>query len=200
MCLVALWFWLPLIAGFFLPQGEESPVAATPTPTTLQTTQQTQQQAVASPQPYPFSWHQLEVWKEQTPLSRAVLLTQIEQNPFQSLQFVTPVETDSKGKTSPKAIRKAPEIHPKDLGITLSSTLVGGQKKLAIVNGNILRVGSVLKRQNEDNPGDIIQFTLIEITKNYIVLQRKKQKFQLNLPGAKLQGNDQFNRVAPKIN
>jgi hypothetical protein len=134
LVLVAGWFWAPLI--FKSAKNADSAAVASTTPTTTAVSPTIAAPQVAAAPTVP--WQDLSDWIAADPkMHPAELAVTSERNPFQKK-----AETEAKVEAPPVPQPAAPvEIDPAQLGLTVTSTIVGGSRQGAMINGRFFRVG-----------------------------------------------------------
>ena len=75
------------------------------------------------------------------------------------------------------------EITPQMAGLTLSSTIVGPRKRVALLSGKAYRLGDTILSRLED---DDTEFVLTDIQARKIVLRRDGKSYELKLNPLKL--------------
>jgi len=198
LTLVALWFWAPLVWGWLRPeQPPEVAVAAQAGMTAPVSASEQGASGVATPpaasadasptktppgQPKPADrpdWRQVVEWMEIDPFSQPAELPQDLRDPFARKTEPEPlVAVETEGGPEPE--EEAPVVmDPASLGLVLSSTIVGPQRRAARINGKTYRAGEKLI-VNKD--GRQYEFVLAEIHPRYVVLSDGTARFELSLP------------------
>lgn len=141
MCLVALYFWAPLIWGWFAGDGSEESVAlpettpsvaapSTPPPTTPTARSKTERLV---------PWDRLLSMMEQDQHMTTAALPQGMRNPFAEMVInSSPVERDVDTTAVPAAMTDPAEI---ELGLELSAVIIGPRIQMATINGRTYRQG-----------------------------------------------------------
>jgi hypothetical protein len=142
---VAIWFWAPLFVGWF--KGEElvnavadqttptpaaSPVAAVPEGVK---TADAAKIAEAATQ----TWQQLVRWMDQDPRRKADDV-RLERDPF-----APPPKPQVKPAPDRSKIAAALPANPEKIGLKLTGTVVGGERRLALINGRPYAEGQAVK-------------------------------------------------------
>ncbi|MBN1591343.1 MAG: hypothetical protein JW888_17655 [Pirellulales bacterium] len=70
-------------------------------------------------------------------------------------------------------------LDPESLGVVLSSTIIGSRSQAALINGKSYRLGSTIRLDHDRRP---IEFQLVEIRSDGIVLQRGEKSYEVCLP------------------
>jgi hypothetical protein len=168
LCLVAVYYWAPLLSGWFkgadVAVTESQLVASSPQSPNVAAT------ANAAPLAVTHSWKEIAQrldLLQQSTVARAIGA----RDPFQAIQPALPQTQIAEIKKSVKAIA------PADVGLVLSSTMVGPRQSIALIGGQAYRVGDeVPGATNAD-----VTFLLESIHPRHIVLQRGGGQFKLAL-------------------
>jgi hypothetical protein len=205
LLLVAIWFWAPLVKGWLMPESKlavaPSPAAAPPPGPGLASSPNAAAPPSGSPSPprptasaaptggaagaasfQGASWQQV---------AQAIESDERMQPSLATIQradiFITtaptrrePAESDNEKPAEPIV-----EITPASAGIVLSSTIVGGGRQVAQINGKRYSVGDELKTEQD---GHEVVFKLIAIEPKRVVLEYAGARFVVKLPSAKLAG------------
>ena len=178
LVVVALWFWSPLVWGWIAPDDEQSVAEVGPTADATSKrspTQKEKAQTPEKPQAPKHPWRQLVKWMEDDPRTSPASLIAKMRDPFSTPQ---PKVAENK----PKAEAKPPqeEITPESLALTLSSTVVGGRRRVAQINGKTFEQG---KSINVSKDGQQYRFKLLEVYSRRVVLQRDDgERYELKIP------------------
>jgi hypothetical protein len=206
---VAVWFWVPLVAGGLGDSGEEKPKsepsAAGDDPMALAppSWREAMQQSVAgSGEPETetpdIPWKQLAEWREQDPKTLPVIAPVVKRDPFQPppsrLAEARLAEAEAEEEPEPEPIVE-PEFTPEDAGLRLSSTLVSRRNRLALINGKTYRVGDTVPVANSKEEADATTssqsatepeprpgFVVVEIDSRSVWLERLGKRYELLLP------------------
>jgi hypothetical protein len=168
MAVVALWFWAPLAWKWIAPQASDAAATAAPSPTTdgavAAVTTAVAPSAPAQPE---FDWRELSAMLQQDPLLSSAATHEKLADPFAkpvAVEEQTNVEGETTEPAAPIA-QAAPT--PEQLGLVLASTITGGRRAVATINGKSCRVGDVIVV-----PGNGIdhELTVIGITASAVTL------------------------------
>jgi hypothetical protein len=173
MVLVGVYFWAPLVAGWLggKPSGTASPSAAASVPVmpgfTPSATAKTGEKAVVE-----RPWYVLSQWMDRDQRKRPVGPQAGCRDPFHRVKEV---------------VKKEPETHepPKKpiaaatLAIKLGGTVLGGARRVALVNGKIYREGDNVKLTGE---GQSIVLKLVEVHARSAVLMLDGNRLELKMP------------------
>jgi hypothetical protein len=175
LCLVAGYFWAPLLAGSFKEADSTAtaPIAADSTlpitPTTSAGPVQTP--AVASS----YTWKQIAECLDRTQSQQSTNIAADGRDPFKPAPSVeAPTESVVEVKTS------APSLSPQQAGLSLSSTMVGPRYGIALIGGEAYRVGDEIMAATDDS----VTFRLKSIHAKHVVLERNGEEFELALKPA----------------
>src|SRR5262245_60359233 len=141
---VAIWFWAPLVAGCF--KGEDvvnaladqatltpvaSPVVATP--------EGAKADAAKVAEAATQTWQQLVRWMDQDPRRKA------DDIPLERDPFAPPPKPKPKPAAERSKVATAVPAHPEKIGLKLTGTLLGGERRLALINGRPYAEGQAIK-------------------------------------------------------
>ncbi len=173
LCIVALYFWAPLVVGWF---GSEKPkktnVATAPTAAVAQPTQP---DAAAPVLPAPgavFAWQSLVEGIKHDPRMQSATLAELRTRPFGLVQTQKPTEPDETSPTwagTPKTQRDMSQ-----LGLKLSSTMLG-RRRVAVINGRPYAEGSQVEA------GDDLVLTVARVTERSVLLEHEGKRFELTI-------------------
>lgn len=192
LVLVALWFWAPLVWGWIaaddpaakapsasasvgnassaLPRGPAA-VSVPAAPATIAAASSAATKVDKRPN---YPWHQLVQWMDNDPRTSPADPALGRRDPF--LSGGTEVAEADLGD-GPTEIPS--EAAPADLGMVLSSTIVGQRRRVAQINGKPYRQGEIVRLEKD---GQQIEFTLAEVHPRRVVLRRKGHEFELSIP------------------
>ena len=187
MCLVALYFWAPLLFG----RGEDAPdeVAASEDESLPQPVTASPLAGTTAPAAPTFTWQQLTTWREQDKFAKPASLPPGLRDPFLmagSAPMGDGVAPGEGSQMQPFAAVATPEA----LGLQLGGTVVGRRTRAATINGKTYSQGAaVAVRQSDGEEGSDgsgqsaapVQFTLREVHPSYVVLERDGSVYSLTL-------------------
>ncbi|MFW5693435.1 MAG: hypothetical protein ACOCWL_04395 [Thermoguttaceae bacterium] len=199
LCVVALWFWAPLLWGWFAPGGEapamvEAPPAAVPQlpgfPAAVAAPAKT-----SPPAPADYPWQQVVQWMEQDPrtqpveplpggnepaaASLAAWLPWSREESAGRDPFFPPELTEAAGVEEEVEPSTPPVVRPEDMGASVSAVVVGPDGGTAILNGRAYRKGEQVTFEKD---GRAYVFTLAEIHHGGVVLMRDGMRHVLPMP------------------
>jgi hypothetical protein len=190
LALVAIWFWAPLVMGWVQGEPKKKPEAAaeentlaglefavpTVAPAGQPTSTAKEEEATG-----PGDWQELIVWLESDPKTDPAGAAAPARDPFVAIDFppvhVSLLEEARENQEEEKP--KPPELKPKDLGLALTSTLVGPGGGLALIGGKKYRLGEKVVVAHESQT---VEFTLAEVHPRRAVLTRGEKSYDLSIP------------------
>jgi hypothetical protein len=188
--IVAAWFWAPLVFKSSAPATPVVPPPVAAAPVTAAAPNLLPQAGASAPakDSMQMEWHQVAAAIDHDP--------RMAPNPF-----VPPVDMlaadraaaakeEEKKKNSEAAESERPPAGPDDLGLVLSSTLVGQSRRAALVSGRTYELGSKIRVEGE-------AFRLVEVEPNRIVLERDGQQYTLSIKRRKGGGRIELRPVTP---
>ncbi len=198
LALVAVWFWVPLMLDWIRGDGQKKANAATEEtfPAGLEFATAHNPMAATAPdaQPQeevPSDWQEVVTWLQEDPLTHAAEPIASSRDPFVTVDFppvhpslLHPVQEETQEETG-----QLPEWTPKQIGLTLTSTLVGPGQKLALISGKAYHPQDTIVATHASQQ---IEFTLAEVHLRHAVLLREGKTYELRIP--RQDGSD---RVAP---
>jgi hypothetical protein len=181
MVLVGVYFWAPLVAGWLggKPSRPAPAGAATTAPAMPGLTQSTSPKAGEKPaveQP----WYMLGEWMDRDPRRQPVGPQGGQRDPFCRVKEKEVVKKDPE--------KREPEKKPvtvASLAIKLGGTVLGGGRKVALLNGKTYREGDDVKLTRD---GQTIVLKLVEIHAQSVVLIRDDRRLELKMPPSPLAG------------
>jgi hypothetical protein len=174
LCIVAIWFWAPLVSGWFNKGGTKSPTASEPV---AQAVPAMPLPAATSPPAAAASvpWKQLVEWIEKDARMRSANLASLETPPFvtKAPDLIDPGEV----KQEEKQPSQTAEIDVAQLGLKLSSTMLGSRRRVAVINGRPYPEGGELQL------GDDLVVTLARVDERSVLLEYEGKRFELTIAG-----------------
>jgi len=194
-CLVACWFWSPLLMKWFT--GKQKAQAAKVEP-------EAAIEAVAAKAEPQHPWFDVQRWRLADPLTRSVALVDVEKNPFRAQQpVVADIEEDQEEQTTP---RRASPLTTEKPSLTLEAILYSGSRRLAQINGQTLReneefaVGGAGAESDSEEEADSSNQMLGRVTAIYpseVLVEVGGQSLRLSLP-PKLLGRGEVVKRLPR--
>jgi len=184
LLLLACYYWGPLAWGWISASDDSSEPAAAQAGDDLD---QGPWAAIASAQtetPTPtktlqYPWTQLDEWIRQDPATIPAENPAGWRDPFSVVS--AGIETDQHEEAQPDE----PQVTPATLGVELSGTLVGPHRRVALIGGKAYREGQTITVDQNDQP---IQFELVEVHPQRIVLNLQGTRFDLAIPERRSSG------------
>jgi hypothetical protein len=183
---VGIYFWAPMVWKL-VGGSKPAPVQAADgaiDPSTLMTRLGTTMDALSAPAPAPERpWRKLVEEIEGDPLMvRGGDLPEV-RDPFNGEILAKAREIDPEVLAEEQ---KEMEVDPSEVGLKLSSTLIGPRRRLAVINGDVYTVGSQI------DLGEGVVFVVAEVNDHEVVLVRGDRQFALAIPE-----KEQDGKVAP---
>lgn len=194
LVLVAIWFWAPLLKKWVGPSGATSAKTANvleampatlievnPATATWETRSQTD-----SPATRP--WNEVLAWIETDERTKPVVLPEAFVSPFDRGE--TGTESNEEEMVAQATEPDVPDVHPRDLGLVLTSTVVGRKSRLATISGNVYRQSELIRVAETAAGAQMIEFRVEDIQPQYVTLSREAVSYRLSLHRPSLaQGN-----------
>lgn len=179
MFLVAAYFWAPLVAGWF--KSPSYPAAAKEPDPNADMLPQFQSNIAARlagapakvEEPPQWSWQQLLAQLGQDPLKQSHAFGKDVRDPFHDVQ------TEPKPKAELEAPVVAKAVSTADLGLTLTSTIIGTSRRTAVINGQSYGKGDTIALGDDENS---VVLKVVDIQPRRAVVQRGQERFELKLP------------------
>lgn len=176
MTVVALWFWAPLVAGWFANKdsGTTIKAAETDAATMAGFINQLKPSTPVAPASSPESpWHVLAEWMDRDSLKQAAQPDPRARDPFQIIVREVP---KLRQPAKQEQLRKT--VTPEALGLTLTGTVVGPGRRVAMINGKSYRQGDDVKlgAKNESTT-----FKLSQVESDRVVLEQTGRRFEIKL-------------------
>jgi hypothetical protein len=176
---LALYFWAPLLRGWFATDKPGVPAATEAATVTVAAGAQpaaaaraaSEKPAVGLP-----SWQQVVEWRHKD--SRTMIAPVLAQtrDPFE-----TPIGDEPQMVAEDKLKAKPPIVAPAAAGLVLTSTIIGPQRRIVQINGEIYRVGQTIETgKGKDSP--TTKYKLIEVHPRRAVLEADGEQFELTIP------------------
>ncbi len=77
---------------------------------------------------------------------------------------------------------KTPTVTPTAAGLTLTSTIIGPQRRIAQINGKTYSVGQVVVVSGKEKQSPSVHFRVLEVEPRLAVLEADGQRFELSIP------------------
>lgn len=177
LALVAVYFWAPLLTGWAAPANS----GATPAPDSAEAGQPMPgPEGVAAPAaaaPATYAWEQLVEWRKQDPLATVAESLPGRRDPFRAAQVkVVKAEAEVEKEKQQEALLAL--LTPETLGLKLASTVIGPERRVALINGKTHLEGQMVTCRKD---GQEIAFQLVEVHPRHVVLEREGRRFELTI-------------------
>jgi len=187
LALVAVWFWAPLVMDWVRPEGPKAAAAsksdrtqpADSTPSGAAAPEKSQQPDDQRPT---LDWQEVVRLTGEDPMSQPARALPASRDPFVTPKSQLPpplpvVAEDEEPKKQPETV--APDATPQELGLSLSSTIVGPRGGLAMINGKAYKPNdTVVVRPDSES----VEFKLTEVHPRRVVLVRNGKSYSLEIP------------------
>lgn len=204
LCLVAAWFWGPLLWHWVVPKQtlEEASVTQGGVASGVLAAPGAAGQVVPSPvvaaaPPGPASsafakaaagaqpaaqpdWRKLAEWKRADRLAQPAELPPGVRDPFVSLVPSEPEATlEAEAMPEPEPAVAQAAADPASLGLVLTSTIVGPTRRAARINNKTYQPGQTIAVSKD---GRLFEFVLAEVHPRHVVLTDQSARYELSLP------------------
>lgn len=194
LAVVCIWFWVPLI----FPREPAAAAAATvPAAPTVASIAPAAPSALAA-EPV-VAWQELDRQINTDPQMRPADLAKLAaaRNPFGMTAVIAEQKRMAREQEQAKLPKDEPEAGPPpkstpdEAGLVLSSTLIGSNKRAALINGRVYEEGS----QIETDDGS--KFRLAHIDAQRVLLERDGQKYPLEIKRRTASGRVEIRSLVP---
>jgi hypothetical protein len=196
LAVLCIWFWIPLV--FKHDPVPASASARTPAPAAIAPT------AAASPHAAPaepaIAWQDLDQQITIDPQMKPAELGKLAEarNPFGMTAIiaeqkrVAEEQEHAKHEQEQPAVAEPPhESTPDEVGLVLTSTLVGSNKRAALISGRVYEEGSQIKAD------DGSQFRLAHVDAQRVLLERAGHKYPLEIKRRTASGRAEIRPLSP---
>jgi hypothetical protein len=167
VCLVACWFWSPLLLKWF---SGNAAVATAPLKADLTVSSN---QVAATNEEQKHSWIEIHRWREADPLAHPFSLPAGSRDPFESRKpaIADQVADQAKTKNPEPTVENVP-LRPDGLGLKLEAIVYGGSRRLAQINGQTVKENDevTLAGETKQAAGPKIVGRVLEIRSNEVLL------------------------------
>lgn len=191
VCVVALWFWGPLLLKWFRPKGTEE----TATPDVAATNPEV---AVSAPQERPVSWLEVQARRDADPLARSASRNQAARDPFATLQTAAVASDEGEGSEEETESTPAAVIEqlaePAKVGLVLQSIAYSRSRRFAQISGKTVKekdeltLGSQVEGVSATGPKLVAK--VVSIGRSEVTLEIRGQEVQLKLQPKLLSENE----------
>jgi hypothetical protein len=184
LCLVALYYWFPLVAKLWSKPdtaNKKSDAAATATEDPVEAS------APTAPPQVDFVWQDFLVWSKNDPRMSAMTLPSGIRNPFQSVatEAVAQANGDASETAEASASAASPRATPAELGMQLKGTMVGRRGSTANISGIAYQLGTRVPAGSPEQAASPeaagMEFMLVEIGDRHVLLERDGNLFRLEM-------------------
>ena len=189
MCLVAVYFWAPLVAGWVSDDeagaakakaAQKAALAKTKSVTTAKSSTEERDNLRG------FEWRKLNEWIDAEPLMTTASLANLERDPFTALE----VKKEPEKKDVEVANVDKPQtqhVDPNDIGLVLRSTFVTPHLRKATVNDITYQEKGVIKvKFGSTGASDTFEYVIEKVASGYILLSRNDRRYQVKLAAVNL--------------
>jgi len=191
LALVALYYWAPLVRGWIAPEQASAELAVAEADAELAPGAPADSAPAGTSTPAPekissHTWTQVDQWMRKDPTTTAEDLADW-RDPFAVASAGAELAADEEAQLEDA------EATPEALGVELSATLVGPRRRVALIDGKAYREGQTVRINQSDRP---IEFELVEVLRERIVLDRDGKRFDLMIPQRETTGRiEPFEKV-----
>jgi len=204
---VAVIYWMPLLWGWIRPESTETSAKTASAPASGKgvpaVTKVPAMKPVAMETPASqtsgsskHTWREVAGWIESDPRMTTASHPPGRTHPFDPVE--PPASEPAETEGGPKAGGKEEAIadlaqdiaDPASLGLVLSSTIVGNESPAALINGKSYRLGEAVRL---DHNKQTIEFQLVNIRADSVVLQRGERQYEVCLPEPAASGRLKMN-------
>lgn len=184
LALVAMYYWTPLVWGWVAKHDDAAdakPAAvASPTPSAANPTSTPSTAPTKTDVPQ-LSWQQVVKLMQRDPRTLAADVTALRRDPFLLPRpDVAKLKADAEASAAAEAGKsQATAATPQSLGLNLSSTIIGSNRRVARISGRTYELGQTVQVLKD---GQTIAFTLAEVHARRAVLVRDNKKYELTIP------------------
>jgi hypothetical protein len=177
LLLVACYFWAPLVMGFFQSDGGEvvQPAATPPSPAATTSTLVPAGQTMPTETPT-YEWRKYsKAIEEDARMNTGSQLSE-GNDPFDGPPIIAPPKPEPPVETPPVVMQP---VTPADVGLELTTTLLGARRKIAEIGGKSYTVGDRIETEQD---GANASFTIVEIYPRRVVLESNGERYELRIP------------------
>ena len=193
MVLVACYFWAPLLLGSFGIGGKRKATASSDelilTDDPIDASQPVRSAKKS------LRWDRAAQWIAADALMVSAAADSRWREPF--AKFKTPPkveETKPPETTDTPSATQLPETTPGAAGLALQSVLVGPQRRVAMINGRMYRVGDTVPKREADKPVGV-EFQIASIRAEGVELERGGKTYLLAFDRVKLNAEGEIVRT-----
>jgi hypothetical protein len=188
MVLVALYFWFPMIAGWFKSQGTNQVAAATDV---ILTDDPIAPEEMTARPKESLRWEKVRQWLEADRLTTSAAIDPSWRDPFApTLKETKPEEpTTSIPPAEAAALAaQAEEIDPESAGVKIASVMIGRRKSAVVIDGDVYRENDVVSVTSKE--GTTLDFRLTSIQRELVEFERNGKRYKIALSRPRLAKGD----------
>jgi hypothetical protein len=174
VCVIACWFWSPLLLKWFKGKGKSQIARSNPVTGTENTI------AKAEPQ---RPWFDIYAWRQADPLTRPAPLADETRDPFRLPEPVMAAYEKNDEEQTDQSI--APPVQLEKLNLKLEAIVYSGSRRLAQINGLTVKENDEVPINGEDEAGEKASAKLVgrvvAIHPTEVVLEVGRQSLRLSL-------------------
>ncbi len=183
MCLVALYYWVPIVKGIFGGSSDAEELANNGL--IVPTTPATPTAAPAVQRARKTDWATLAKWIESDPRMQPAKL-EIDHDPFRS-QAALLAEQQAAVAMQLEAMEA---IHPAKVNLKLQSTAVSPRRQTAVINNKTYELRGIVSVETRDH--GLVEFQVVGIQPERVTLERNGKHFSLTIVQKALNPRDQI--------
>jgi hypothetical protein len=189
VCLVACWFWSPLLLKWFkgkakVQVAKSEAVAAAETVTAKTDSQR--------------PWFDIQRWRQADPLTRSASPADDVRDPFRLPAAMVAATKEEQAEDNEQQSEVVP-VEPEKLALTLESIVYGGSRRLAQINGMTVQEDEelVIEGKKEDGEGAPTKLVgrVVAIRPTEVLLEIGGQSLRLTLQPKRLGAGDVVKRL-----
>lgn len=210
LCLVAIYFWGPLVWSWM--PGKSSAKTKPKTANKAKATSKPPRRPIAVSEAnkpttitkQTFQWNDFVSWLESDERMTSVRLAADSRDPFQAAAVTQQTATDNQATGANGPDRNGQRHYkPEEVGLVLQGVIIGPRYSAATINGHNFRTGANVGAEaakEKSSAAGRIEFVLQKIHPRYVVLQRAGKTYSLKLKSTKLAGSDRLKYQKPSSN
>ena len=177
LAVVAIWFWAPLVRGWFH-KDEPAPSPAGSSPAVTAASGVTERQSLvraSTPAGTTCSWDEVAQWIDKDPLTKAARTLPARRDPFRAAQDPVVIEA-TRQRQQRQREHEASAVTVAELGLKLTGIIVGPGRNVALINGQTYRQGMQIACEKG---GNRYSLRLVEVRRKDVVLECRGMRLQL---------------------
>lgn len=188
VCVVAVWFWSPLLMKWF--KGKAKAEAAKAEPAAAVDVVNARQEAQRP-------WYDIDRWRQADPLTHSALMAQSAPDPFRLQQPTASLQNESEQEEEADRAG-AVAIDARQMNLALTAIVSSGSRRFAQINGRTLSEGEEIQigRGNEqEEEGRSLKGKIVAISRSEVLLDVQGQSLRLSLQPKLLRDGDMVKRL-----